>query len=262
MHHRLFAATAAASLLLALGGCGDSGGNESAAAEPDARQQFAQAADALVAKTGTPGAKAEMPAANDPAVQAFEAQAAKAMTTLGTDALPVDGFDSYQDLCGKAATIVGAYAAAGTSGTAGAAQQQKMEANIDAYMDQMFTPLLFAAHCNAAHMPYLDGEAGGAASDKKAAIGQVRQGMFAQVLGLVQMASDSSFTPERRRRIVELLATDASNFALGMGTQERAQVLQAVTQLRASLPADLQPQADTIRQKIESAKCGAICKTA
>ena len=77
MNHRLFTACAAASLLLALSGCGESDGNSSAAAS-SVQDEYVKAADALVAKTGAPGAKADMPAANDPAVQAFEAQAAKA----------------------------------------------------------------------------------------------------------------------------------------------------------------------------------------
>ncbi|HEX8579037.1 MAG TPA: hypothetical protein VF655_05510 [Allosphingosinicella sp.] len=261
MNHRLFTACAAASFLFVLGGCGESDGNSTAAA-PSARDDYAKAADALIAKTGSPGAKAEMPAANDPTVQAFEAQAGKAMTALGTDAMPIDGFDSFKAVCGKAAAIVGAYAAAGTSGTAGPAQQQKMEANIGAYMDQMFTPLLFAAHCNAAHMPYLDGEAESAAPDKKAAIGQVRQGMFGQILGMVQMASDPTFPLERRKRILDMIEKDAPNFALGLGPAERTQVIGALGQLRASLPADLQPKADTIGKAIQEAKCGAICKSA
>jgi hypothetical protein len=137
-----------------------------------------------------------------------------------------------------------------------------MEANIDAYMDQMFTPLLFAAHCNAAHMPYLDGEAESAAPDKKAAIGQVRQGMFGQILGMVQMASDPTFPLERRKRILDMIEKDAPNFALGLGPAERTQVIGALGQLRASLPADLQPKADTIGKAIQEAKCGAICKSA
>jgi hypothetical protein len=263
MRRHLLVGLACTSIILGLAACGEAGPTQNGTGN-DARnssqsRDFTAAADALAAKMGAPGAKAEMPPASDPAVQAFEAQAAKATTALGTDALPIEGFESYQALCAKTAGIVGAYAGAGTSGTAGAAQQQKMEANIEAYMDQMFTPLLFAARCNAAHMPFLDGEAKGASGEKATALGQVREGTFAQLMGLVQMASDRSFAADRRARIVQLLASEAANFALGLNAAQRGQVLQALQQLRATLPADLQAQADKARAGIEGARCGNIC---
>lgn len=244
--------------VLVTAACGN-GGNPSTGAR-DLGTEFAQAADALLVKTGNPGAKAEMPSISDPAVQAFEAQAAMAMIALGTDSLPVDGFDSMEALCVKTANIVGAYAAAGTAGTAGAAEQQKTTANIAAYLDQMFTPLLFSAHCSAAHMPFLEGEVGGGSDPAKiSAVREVRQGASQQVLGLIQMASDKSLEITRRRRVMERLATDAANFAKALDPAQRRQVIDAAHQLRSSLPADLQPYADKIRADIEGSPCGNIC---
>lgn len=257
MHNRVLRLSVCAAVFLTIG-CGEEGGNSSAA-KSDLMGDFTKAADALAAKTGAPGEKAEMPPASDPAVQAFDAQATKAMAALGTDALPISGFDSYGALCGKSANIVGAYATAGTSGTSGAAQQQKMEGNVEAYMDQMFTPLLFSAHCNAAHLPFLDGQAKDAAADKQAALQQVGAGAAQQMMGLFQMAADEKLGMERRRRIVELLVQDAPSFAVGLNAGQRAQMIAASQELRALLPAELQGQADKIRSGIEGAKCGAIC---
>ena len=253
------------SSLLALAACGDDGAGTGGGgkAGSDLRADFSKAADALLARTGTPGEKAEMPAADDPAVQAFEAQAGRALNALGTDELKVDGFETYEALCGKTASIVGAYATAGV-GTAGAdqaAQQSRMEGNVAKYMDQMFTPLLFGAHCNAEHMPFLEEQVGeaGAGDSKAAAVNQVRAGVFQQAMGLAQMAADSGFGEARRRRIVELLAADASKFAIALTPGQREQLAAAAQQLEATLPADLKPQAQKIRAALQSAPCGNIC---
>lgn len=257
MQSRFLRLSVCASVFLTIG-CSDEEGNSSAAAG-DLRRDFTKAADALVVKTGAPGEKAEMPAASDPAVQAFEAQAMRAMTALGTDALPIDGFDSFTELCGKSTNIVGAYAAAGTSGTAGAAQQQKMESNLETHMDQIFTPLLFSAHCNAAHLSFLDGQAKDAGPDKVDAIRRAGAGAFQQMLGLLQFAADEKMGLERRRRVVDLLAQDAPNFAIGLNAEQRGQMIAAAQELRTLLPAELQGHADKIRSGVEGAKCGAIC---
>ena len=250
--------------LFALAACGDDGaGGGGGKAGSDLRTDFSQAADALLAKTGQPGEKAEMPPASDPAVQAFEAQAGEAMTALGTDRLKIDCFESYEALCGKTAAIVGAYASAGVGadGADQAAQQSRMEANVGKYMDRMFTPLLFAAHCNAEHMPFLEEQVGdaGAGDARAAAVNQVRSGVFQQAVGLAQMASDPGFDDARRRRIVELLAADASNFAIALTPAQREQLAAAAQRLEASLPADLKPQAQKIRAAVQSAPCGNIC---
>lgn len=257
MQSRFLRLSVCASVFL-MAGCGDEGGNSSASAG-DLRADFTTAADALAAKTGAPGEKAEMPPATDPAVQAFEAQAAKAMTAIGTDALPIEGMESFKELCGKSTAIVGAYAAAGTSGTTGAAQQQKMQSNIEASMDRIFTPLLFSAHCNAAHLPFLDGQAKDAGPDKLEAMRMTGAGAFQQMLGLIQMAADETTGLERRRRIVDLLVQDAPNFAIGLNAAQRKQMIAATQELRPLLPPELQGQADKIRTGIEGAKCGAIC---
>ena len=249
--------------LFALAACGEDGTGNAQKAESDLRADFTRAADALLAKTGQPGEKAEMPAPTDPAVQAFEARAGEALTALGTDRLEIDGFETYEALCGKTAAIVGAYATAGlgAGGTDQAAQQSRMESNVGRYMDQMFTPLLFGAHCNAEHMPFLEEQVGeaGAGDAKAAAVNQVRNGVFQQAMGLAQMAGDPSFEEARRRRVVELLAADASKFAIALDPRQREQLAAAARQLETSLPADLKPQAEKIRAAVQSAPCDTLC---
>jgi hypothetical protein len=244
MRHRPIAFACAALLAAACGG-GGGGGSD-----------FIAAADALAAKMGKPGEKADMPAADDPAVKAFNAEAERGLTALGTDAMPVDGFTTFEKLCGKAATIVGTYVSAGGAG--GAAPQQ-MAANAERYMEQMFTPLLFAAHCSAAHMPFLEEQAGDLDPAKKGALEQMRNGATAQAVGLIQLSGDESVAGPRRQQILDLLARDAANFALGMTPDQRAQVVQMAAQLRERLPDDQKAKADTIRTAFEETKCGRIC---
>ncbi|HEX8668361.1 MAG TPA: hypothetical protein VF727_08325 [Allosphingosinicella sp.] len=257
MLHRVFSASVCAFALL-LTGCGDGGGK---AAGDDLAADFGKAADALTAKLKEGGRTSQLPGADDPAVKAYDEQAQKGLTALGTPALPVKGFDSFQSICGKAAAIVGAYVNAGVEqkspGTDAAAAQ--MSSNVERYLDQMFTPLLFAAHCSAAHMPFLEETVDTSDTSKRAAIDQVRGGAFAQVTGMIQMAGAPDMDEARRRRVLDLLASDAPNFAVAMSQPQRREVIALAQQVRGAVPADVQPQADKVRAAFEQAKCGKLC---
>jgi hypothetical protein len=261
MSRRLLATTACAFGLL-LSGCGDESGKGDGTSA-DLAGDFAGTADALIAKLGAPGQKADMPQAADPAVRAFDEQAGKALTALGTPALPVDGFKTFDSLCGKTAAIVGAWIAAGGSAQGAsadpAAQRKNMEANLERYFDQVFTPLLFAAHCSAAHMPFLEGEVEAGDTSKAAAVKQIRDGAFGQATGLMQMAGDPKLEMDRRRRIVDMLAADAPNFALALAPAQRRDAAALATELRGTLPEEARPAADRIRAGFETKACGKIC---
>ena len=258
MHRDVLRVSVCLSILMLSQGCGESAQE---VPQPSVQTEFLKAADALAAKVGSPGANAEMPAASDPAVQAFEAQAEKALAALGTEALPVSGFESYEQLCGKTANIVGAYAMAGTSGTTGPAQAQKMEQNVLRHLDQMFTPLLFSAHCNALHLPFLEGQAAGM-EGKADALKQVRDGIFGQVNGLIQMASDTTLAADRRRKIVDLLAADAPKFSVALSKGQRGQIVAAAEELQKTLPEEARPLVVKMSEAVQGAECGKICSAA
>jgi hypothetical protein len=258
MRHRAFASCICATILLFAAACDRSGSNGQSNA-PALPQSFADAADALAAKTGKPGEKGEMPAATDPAVQAFEEQSGRALQALGTDALPIEGFQSFEQLCGKTANVVGAYLMAGTTGTTGMAQQQLMATNVEKHLDQLFTPLLFSAHCAAKHLPFLEGQVDPSNPTKMQAVRQVRDGVAQQVMGLLQTAADASMGPARRQRVMELLAGDAGEFAIGLSAAQRQQIVAAAQELEPMLPADLRPHAQTLRTQVSQAGCGKIC---
>jgi hypothetical protein len=246
--------SAACALVLLAAACGDEGGAPSADSAADTTAAFTAAADALAAKlkTGTP-------AASDPAVKAFEAQSMKAMTTLGTPALPVRGFDSYDDLCGKTSNIVSAYIGIDLDKAGEAQKAEIMNRNAVRYLDQMFTPLLFSAHCSAAHMPFLEKTAGDDPASA-AALKTVRMGTWGQVGGLLQMAGDPSLDSPRRRRIVDQLAADAARFAIILSPGQRKDLAGTVDALRATLPDADKAQADKIKANLAAAPCGPLCK--
>jgi hypothetical protein len=252
MHQRALPSCICASLLLFAAACG--GFNS-----PSLANAFVDAAEALEAKTGAPGEKSEMPAASDPAVQAFAEQSSKALAALGTDTLPVSGFESFEQLCGKTANVVAAYAMAGTRGTSGAAQQQRMMANAEQHLDQMFTPLLFSVHCTAEHLPFLESRVDSSDASKMQAMKEVRDGASRQLLGLLQMASDQSLDTERRRKIMELLAADSGKLAVGLSAPQRLQIFAAVGDLEGVLPDELRPDARKLSEQIARTACGKIC---
>lgn len=234
-----------------------------AGARTEVGRDFEAAADTLAARLGPPGQKAEMPAANDPAVLAFNEQAEKAMAALGTPALPVRGFDSFQALCGKVVPIVSAYVTAGTGAAApdgaSAAQQQLMMANAERYSEQMFVPVLFSTHCMAAHVPFMDEQVDPTDAEKRSGAVQVRGGLFRQAAGLMQMASDLRLDPARKRRVIDLLATDGPTLAIALAPAQRQQLAAMAQELRPLLPRELQDKADRFRSGIENARCGKIC---
>ncbi|HEX8063814.1 MAG TPA: hypothetical protein VF535_11420 [Allosphingosinicella sp.] len=252
MKFGLFGSSACALVLLAAA-CEK--GGESAAASADAVVAFTAAADALAAKL-----KTGVPAATDPAVAAFDAESDKAMKTLGTPALPVRGFESYDELCGKTDGIVSAYVNFELDQAGEASKAEVMNRNAVKYLDQMFTPLLFSAHCSAAHMPFLEKAAGDDAASKNA-LKPARIGIWGQVSGLLQMAGDPSLGPARRRRIVDLVAADIANFAIILSPAQRQDLAKSVDALRATLPDSEKAQADKIKANLAAAPCGPLCRT-
>ncbi|HEX6376382.1 MAG TPA: hypothetical protein VFZ91_11755 [Allosphingosinicella sp.] len=250
MKSGLFRSSAYAVLLLVVAAC-DSGGSGTSA---DTTPGFTAAADALAAKL-----KSGAPAASDPAVKAFETESGKALQTLGTPALPLRGFESYDDLCGKTAAIVGAYVNLELDQARGASKAEIMTRNATQYLDQMFTPLLFLAHCSAAHMPFLEKTAGDDVASQ-ASLKSVRIGTWGQVDGLLQMAGDPSLGQERRRRIVDLVAADAANFAIILSPGQRRDLAGTVDAVRATLPESDKAQADKIKANLAGARCGPLCK--
>ena len=251
MKSGLFRSTACTLALLLAAACDDKG----TAPPADSAASFTAAADALAGKL-----KAGAPAASDPAVKAFEEETGKALQTLGTPALPLRGFDSYDDLCGKTATIVGAWVNLGVDQAPEASKAEVMNRNASQYLDRMFTPLLFSAHCSAAHMPFLEKETADDVAGKAQALQQVRGGAYGQVNGLLQMAGDPSLDEARRRRIVDLLGADAANFAIILSPAQRQSLSATVDAVRATLPDADKAKADKIKTAVAAAPCGPLCK--
>ena len=238
--------------LVLASGCGE--GEKGGSADTSA--QFVAAADPLAARL----ASGQVPPASDPVAKAYEAEAVRALKALGTPALPDEGFESFQKLCGKAANIVGGYVSVGTETVPAAARPAAMERNLEARFDQLFNPLLFSAHCSAAHLPFLAETVGDKTGDRTDALAQVRTGAFGQASGLIEMAQAEGVEPARRRQILDLLAQDAAHFAIALNPAQRQQLVASADTLRASVPEDQRAQADRIKAAIAGAECGPLCK--
>lgn len=258
MNRSLLTASACAAALLAVA-CSGGGGS----ADADA---LVKAGKALEAKLGAPGEKADMPGKDDPDVKAFDAAAEKGLSELGTDAMPVDGFDSYGKLCGSAANVTAAYVSAGIGavGSGGLpmndqAKVAKMTQNMERYMDQLFTPLLYAAHCTAVHLPSIEK----AVSDedlkgKTEALAKIRSGAYGQASGLLQMAGANDISADRRKRLLDILVRDAGNFATVFNANQRQELGQMAQAVGQSQP-DAKAQTDKIKAGIDAAPCGKLC---
>jgi hypothetical protein len=253
MNKLVFRATLASFSLLILAGCGE----DKAAPVADTKDQFGAAADALAARLAAPGAP---PAADDPAVNAFEAESARALTALGTPSLPIRGFDSYEDLCGKAVKVVGAWAGLGTENMADDAKAELMNRNVTQYIDRIFTPLLFSAHCTAQHMPFLEETmADDDLTAKKDAIEQVRGGAYQQVNGLLEMAGAADLDAARKTKIVDMVAADAGKFAIVLNAGQRKAIGDAAVGIKPALPEQSRAKADAIQSGFAQAPCGKLC---
>jgi hypothetical protein len=248
------AGVAAAALLVA--GCSGSGmSSKSSALAAD----YDKAADALLARMSDPAARGQLPGKDDPAVRDYDDAASRAMAALGTDDLPATGFDSFDRICGKGAKIVGTYISGGSAG--GTADVRTMNANAERYMDQMFTPLLFSAHCTAAHLPFIDKTISDQDLTRKAAaVAQIRGSAWGRASGLLEMAGDPNFDAARRGRIMDLLAGDAGNFAIAFSPAQRQELARTAQSIKPLLPRDSQPDADRVSHAVTSAPCGKLCK--
>jgi hypothetical protein len=255
MNRLVFRASLVSACLLLVAGCGDGGGDKGTKVA-DTKDRFGAAADAVSARL----AAGTAPAADDPAVKAFEAESERALTALGTPSLPIRGFDSYGDLCGKAVKVVGAWAALGTANMSESARADAMNRNVSTHIDRIFTPLLFSAHCTAMHMPFLEETMTIAdLSSKKDAIEQVRGGAYQQVSGLLEMAGADDLEPARKTRIVDMVAADAGKFAVVMNAGQRKAIGDAAQSIKAALPEPSRAKADAIRSGFAQAPCGKLC---
>jgi hypothetical protein len=252
MRSPFLAGVGAAALLVS--GCNGSGTSAKGSA---LAADFDQAADALLAKMAA--AKGQLPGKDDPAVRNYDDAASRAMAAVGTDDLPATGFDSFSRICGKGSKIIQAYANGGSA--AGAVDAQTMTANFQRYIDQMFTPLLFSAHCTAAHMPFLDKTfTEQDLKSKAAAVAKIRGDAWAQASGLLEMAGDPTLDAERRQRIMDVLAGDAGNFAIAFSAVQRQELSSTAQSIKPLLPKDSQPDADRISDAVAKAPCGKFCK--
>jgi hypothetical protein len=251
----IFRASLGAAALVLTTACG----GDEPAATADTTPAFTAAADAVMARLSKPGAA---PDSTDPAVKAFEEASMRGMTALGTPALPVDGFTSFDGLCGKAGAVAGAWAALGTGGVAESDKPALMERNVTRYLDQLFTPLLFSAHCAAEHLPFIESTVSvNDLRDKKAAIEQVRGGVHQQVSGLLEMAGSAELDPARKARIADLLAADAAKFAIVLDAGRRKSLAERVEEIRPALPEPSRSKVDAIRSGLVQAPCGKLCAT-
>jgi hypothetical protein len=249
----IFRALLGAAALAVTAACG----GDKPAASTDTTPAFAAAAEAVTARLSKPGAA---PDSSDPAVKAFEDAAMRGMTALGTSALPVDGFNSFDGLCGKAAAVAGAWAALGTAGVAESEKPALMERNVTQYLDQIFTPLLFSAHCAAEHLPFIQTTVSEAdLRDKKAAVEQVRGGVYQQVSGLLEMAGSAELDPARKTRIADLLAADAAKFAIVLDAGQRKSIAEMAESVRPALPEPSRAKVDAIKSGLVQAPCGSLC---
>lgn len=250
MNRRLLGASACA-LALLLAGCGG---------ETEDTKALVASGKALEAKVGAPGQNKAMPGKDDADFRAFNAAAEKGLTALGTDAMPVEGLGSFEKLCGPAARIAVAYLSAGTGGMAeGQAKAEAMNANAVRYMDQVFTPLLFSAHCTSSHIPAVEKAVDEKPNEKQtAAINQIRGGAFGQTTGLLQIAGDTTAPADQRKRALDLIVRDAGNFALALSRTQRAQVLQVADAVAQAAP-DTAPQIKQVKDSVSGAACGKLC---
>lgn len=257
-------ASAALAAALVAACSGGAGGNASGGGDQSAK--LVQTAQALENKLGAPGEKAQMPPADDPDVKAFDAEAEKALTTLGTPAMPVEGMDSFDRLCSPAAKITAAYVSAGLGAvgegglpTGDQAKVARMNENASRYMGQMLTPLLYSAHCTAVHIPPIDKElAKRDLSGKAAALAQVRNGAYGQFAGLLQMAASPDMQPAQRKRVIDVLSRDTGDLAIAFTQAQRQQASGIVDSAAAASP-DVQAVADGLKSAIGKAPCGKLC---
>lgn len=258
MNRNLFRAACCALALFLAAGCGQSGSG--AGGSGDSSPAFVAAADALAAKLAASAADGKVPAPSDPAVRGFESETARALETLGTPALPIRGFDSYESLCGKTVEIVGAYVNAGVERAPETVKAEAINRNVEQYLEQIFTPLIFSAHCTAAHLPFIEKTVGSSdGADMAAALRSVRDGAYGQVQGLLEMAGAGDLDAGRRRRIVDLLAADAGNFAIILSRQQRQELGAMAERIGTSLPEDARAQASKIRAGLQQASCHRLC---
>jgi hypothetical protein len=248
-----FRAAASLAVLILAAGCEKGPGAEQTA-------EFTAAADALSEKVEAASKQGQTVPASDPAVKAFQDQSARALEALGTPALPVDGFDSFQPLCGKTAAVVQAYLTAGVGGGTDAEKAAAMERNAAAALETIFTPLLFAARCTAAHMPFLEETAGDKAAAKPEAQQQVRTGAQAQLAGLLQLGVASDLDPARRRQALDVAAANAGNFAIALNQAQRGELAALAGQVAGALQGEDAARAQKAKQAIEGAPCNALCK--
>lgn len=265
--NRALLTVSACGLALLLAGCGKTGAG-SAGGGSDETAALVKAGQALEAKLGAPGEKADMPGVDDPDVKAFNEAAQKALTDLGTPAMPVAGLDSFDKLCGSTAKITAAYVSAGVGavGEGGLpmndqAKVAKMTENSNRYMNQLFVPLLYSAHCTAVHLPAINKELEGRdLTGKTEGIAKIRNGAYGQAAGLLQMAGSNDIDAGKKKQVLDLLARDAGNFGTAFTSEQKQALVQGAQQIGAADP-QAKAQTDRFATDLQKAQCGKLCSS-
>jgi hypothetical protein len=108
-------------------------------------------------------------------------------------------------------------------------------------------------------LPAVDKElAGQDLSGKAAAVGQIRDGAYGQLTGLLQMAAAGDVAPDQRRKILDVLVRDAGHFGTGFTQAQRRELAGMIDQAAAASP-EVKAQADGLKKAIAAAPCGTLC---
>jgi hypothetical protein len=109
------------------------------------------------------------------------------------------------------------------------------------------------------HMPALEKATEEKPDEKmKAARRQIQGGAFGQATGLLQMAGDPSLDAARHKRVLDLIAADAGNFAIALNPSQRQQVAQLADSV-AQANAGTKAQMEQVKAAVAKTPCGKLC---
>ena len=234
-------------------------------------EAYKDAAAKLQQAIGEPGARTDLPGADDPAFRHFTDQAAALGDVLGTKALPV-AVDTFDPICGPATRVLAAYELAGAAQAIpkiaadeqARATAQLVERNLTRYFDQLLPLMVFSGHCQAMHMPAFEAfaallPAAQWTDARKDGVEKIRTGLFQTTLGLLGIACDPAIGEARQKTVLGALAKDAPLIAPALTLEARRELLDVIRYSTNTLTRADPAAVGEIVAGLQDRSCGSLC---
>lgn len=237
----------------------------------DPAADFARASTALIERLGTIESERAAVGIADAATRADLATIDAAMGQFGSAAFPVDGLNSFDDVCGRLNALnvryaldgLVAYRRAGGS-VDGPAMLRFGGRNVARFQDETALLTDRLVQCQAQHIPALVAMVASLPADqltetRRSGLRSLRQGNAGTILGVMINARDSTIRAANRARLLASVVRWTGPLARQMTVESRQTLRRQIGALRPALTGEALAQQNAVLAVLSDTGCVEMC---